>query len=231
MKSILSNIKQLLFSKRDTIDSVISNSYVACVNLIKCMEFYTDKGCDADLDHWINVATTQFDNSVLKDQVFGGCFILQGLSRKFISSYFKEDRILNSNKYNSQNTAIESFKKEIETAKNNGNLKYYDLLDKNERGIIQWKYSNKYYDTFFELLGYLLNFQISLYDLQGIGIDPESGKIWGGRVIPRIKPITIHDSGISKYDFQTLIYKYIYLMNYGQLNGNKELARRISKGI
>lgn len=111
MESILNNIKQLLFSKRDTVDSVISNSSVACINLIKCMEFYTDKGCDANLDHWINVATTQFDNSVLKDQVFGGCFILQGLSKKFISSYFKEDRILNSSRFNSQNVAIESFKK------------------------------------------------------------------------------------------------------------------------
>lgn len=70
-------------------------------------------------------------------------------------------------------------KKEIETAKNNGNLKYYNLLDKNEKGVTQWKYSNKYYGTFFEVLGYLLNFQISLYDLFGIGIDPREWKNLG----------------------------------------------------
>ena len=81
------------------------------------------------------------------------------------------------------------------------------------------------------MLGYLLNSQISLYDLQRIGIDPESGKIWGGRVIPKNEPIGVLELGLSRYDFQDMIYKYIYLMNCEQLNGNKELARRISKGI
>lgn len=231
MESILKN-KELLFSRKDTIEGVISNSFVTCVNLIKCMEFYIDKGCDADLDHWINVATTTFNNSAMKDPVFGGYFIFPSLSKKFVSNNFKEDRILTNNRYSSPDKAISSFKENILTVRGNDNeLKYYNLFDKTNRGEIIWKYSNKYYENFFEILGYLLNFQISLCDLNGIGIDPKTGKIWGGRIKPTNKPKTIHDSGISKYEFQNLIYGFIYLMNYEQLNGNKELARRISKGI
>ena len=83
MESILSNIKQLLFSRKNDIDDIISNSSVACVNLIKCMEFYTDKGCDADLDHWISVATTKYDKFTGEKKIAGGHLIFQGLSKKF----------------------------------------------------------------------------------------------------------------------------------------------------
>lgn len=230
MKSILSNIKQLLFSRKNNIDDIISNSSVACVNLIKCMEFYTDKGCDADLDHWISVATTEYDKFIGEKKIAGGHLIFQGLSKDFIDKYFDKNRVKDCN-FSSQLLAIQSFKNTIEKAKANGIPKYLSLLEKDKTGRIKWKYSNKYYKTFFEVLGYLLNSQISLYDLCGIGIDPETGKIWGGRIIPEKEPKGVLELGWSRYDFQDLIYKYIYLMNYEQLNGNKELAKRISKGI
>lgn len=224
MKSILSNIKQLLFSRTTVNRDIISNSSVACINLIKCMEFYTDKGCDADLDHWISVATSNFDKMLSRETIAYGCFLIFPTQSKNLIQSLK---LTETNKYSSPIEAIKAFKYNIETVNGkNGVSKYSSLLERNEKGKVLWKHSDKYYEKFFEVLGYLLNFQISLYDLQGIFID-ENGKLWGGRLIPKKNPVSILNSGISKYDFQTLIYRYIYLMNYEQLNGNKELARRI----
>lgn len=223
MKSILSNIKQLLFSRTSANRDIISNSSVACVNLIKCMEFYNDKGCDADLDHWISVATSGFDKMLSDRTTAYGCFLIFPSQSK---NLIKSLKLSENSKYSSPIEAIRAFKHEIETVNGkNGVSKYSDLLERDNKGKVQWKHSDKYYEKFFEILGYLLNFQISLYDLQGVFID-EDGKLWGGRIIPK-NPVSILDSGISKYDFQTLIYRYIYLMNYEQLNGNKELAKRI----
>lgn len=221
MESILKD-KELLFSRKSVNLDIISNSFTACVNLIKCMEFYTGKGCDADLDHWVDVATSRFNKMLSNETTAYGSFLIFSSQSP---NLMRELKLSEINEYSTPLLAIEKFKQNIKTVKENGKLKYYPLLDKTEKGNIKWKHSDKYYEKFFEVLGYLLNFQISLTDLTRIGID-EKGKIWGGRLILD-KPISILDSGISKYDFQTLIYRYIYLMNYEQLNGNKELAKRV----
>ena len=220
------NLKEILFSRKESIEDILSNSLVSCANLVKCMEFYTEKGCDNDLDHWIDVATSNFNKMLSPEsKSFGGYLIFSSLSKEFINKNYKLG-MLSFSKYL---VSIKDLKHNIEIAKEGGKLKYYSILEKDSLGRVIWKHSDKYYETFFKILGYLLNFQISLNDLYGIGIS-EDGKVWGGRIVPN-KPILILDSKIDKYNFQNLIYGYIYLMNYEQFNKNLELRKRLKGKI
>lgn len=219
--------RQKEFTEKDDIYSVACNGDSACTDLIKCMEFY-DK-CTQDIPHWVDdVITMRFKKLLGFQNLWGGLIILPGLSKKFISSEFGSE----FEKYQKNfdpTKSIQEFKKRIETSKERGKLKYWNLLKKDSKGKVVWKHSDKYYVTFFEYLALFLDFRLPSTEFGSFGIS-EDGKIWGRPNILDSK-ISMIDSKITDRDFQNLILEYIYYMNYGDFEGDTELVRRIRDKI
>lgn len=171
--------KEKLYSRTDDIEAVINNSEIACIDLIKCMEFWNS--CPNDITHWIGeVATSRFDKLTRYDNIYGGYLIFHGLTSEFIKENYGSSFL----KYRKIHSSIKSFKKKISIDKSGGNLKYINLLSKDKKGEIIWKHTNEYYETFMKYLAYLLDFQIPVSDLDNFGIS-EDGRTWGKLKYPR----------------------------------------------
>lgn len=206
------------FSRKENIKSVISNGEAACIDIIKCMEFYDT--CPNDIFHWVDdVATMKFDELSRDKELLGGLIIFPSLSNEFIRSEYDTGFV------SYQKRPISFFKKKIIDSS-----KYESLLKKDTKGKVVWKHSDKYYSVFFEYLALLLDFRISPDDLAYFGIS-EDGKIWGNPRSISPKPIPVKKSGITKRKFQNLILEYIYYMNYGYSGKNSKLDKRIQEQV
>ena len=158
------------------------------------MELYDT--CARDIPHWVSdVITMRFEKLKVFPNLWGGLLILPGLSKKFISTEFDQE-FQKYQKNQDPTKSIQWFKRQIETDKEHGKLKYWDLLKKDSKGKVIWKHSDKYYITFFEHLALFLDFRLPSTELGSFGIS-EDGKVWGRPSILDSK-VSIKDSEITK---------------------------------
>lgn len=219
--------KQKEFTRKDSIRDASNNGEAACIDLIKCMEFYDT--CARDIPHWVDdVITMRFDKLQGFQDLWGGMIVLPGLSKKFISSEYGQEFQKHQKNVDPTNS-IQGFKKKIEIDREHGKLKYWDLLKKDTKGKVVWKHTDKYYITFFEYLAMFLDFRLPSSELGSFGIG-EDGKVWGNPQILDSK-VSVKDSGIDQKNFQNLILEYIYYMNYGDFKRDTTLVRRIQDKI
>lgn len=228
LKRLLFSKKEKLFSSPVNYKSILGYSYSSCVDLIKCIEFYDN--CSDDIEHWVHdVATAQF-KILEKYNLFGANLICYALSDKSLNLLENKNFLYKvRERFKSQNDAIDSFKDDIWNSKLNEKdskkYKYRHLLGNKKL----FNYSNKFYFSFFDLLSKVLNFELSLTDLENYfwGIDPISGRISSSKELYKYRPkLKLKDSKVSKKEFENLIYGVIFLIKNQKPPKNRELYKK-----
>ena len=162
--------------------SLVSNSETSCRDIIKCMEMWKEDS----VMHWINdVALSQCDrfkrSKINYSTLFVCCEDKKRLSDLKIDSSLQEFL----REENSEET-VKKLKNVILQEKDSGVLKYNSHL----KSLKDFKYSDKFYVSFFTILGYLINGQVTISEILDNGIYIENtGKI-KGRFVPKSSIIT-----------------------------------------
>lgn len=167
-----------------TEDKLLSYSETSCREIIKCMEMWQEDS----VMHWINdVALSQYGIIKRSNNSFANLFACcSGINR--INDFGLKRSMINLLKDKNPEETVKRLKEEIITEKNsNGSLKYKSHL----KTLKDFKFSDKFYVSFFTILCYLVNGQISVSDaIENLSID-NFGKISGNinKYIKGINPL------------------------------------------
>lgn len=188
-----------LFASIDN-KSLVSNSEMSCRDIIKCMEMWKEDS----VMHWINdVALSQCDrfkrSKINYSTLFVCCEDKKRLSDLKIDSSLQEFL----REENPEET-VKKLKNVILQEKDSGVLKYNSHL----KSLKDFKYSDKFYVSFFTILGYLVNGQITISEILDNGIYIENtGKI-KGRFVPK--------SSINLLDKNELLINIVIFISFYQ---------------
>ena len=206
-----------LFSSSINYKSFLGYSLSSCIDLVKCMEFYHTQS-NQDISHWIGDVVCSYFDRIKTDGLYGSTTILYSLSDEELNLLDNENfKTRVRNKYPNPVKASEDFMNSLWNEKLQGKYKYRDLL---KNGFY---YSSEIYSSFFYILGKVLNFQITLSDLENYlwDIDRISGKIFCSNELYNFQnKKTLLESKISKKEFENLIYGTIFLVKHQELPKN-----------
>lgn len=194
-----SELLEKLFASIDN-KSLVSNSETSCRDIIKCMEMWKEDS----VMHWINdVALSQCDrfkrSKINYSAIFVCCEDKKQLSDLKIDSSLQEF----IREGNPEET-VKKLKNVILQEKDSGVLKYNSHL----KSLKDFKYSDKFYVSFFTILGYLVNGQITISEILDNGIYIENtGKI-KGRFVPK--------SSINLLDKNELLINIVIFISFYQ---------------
>lgn len=194
-----SELFEKLFASIDN-KSLVSNSETSCRDIIKCMEMWKEDS----VMHWINdVALSQCDrfkrSKINYSTLFVCCEDKKRLSDLKIDSSLQEFL----REENPEET-VKKLKNVILQEKDSGVLKYNSHL----KSLKDFKYSDKFYVSFFTILGYLVNGQITISEILDNGIYIENtGKI-KGRFVPK--------SSINLLDKNELLINIVIFISFYQ---------------
>ena len=193
---LFSEFIEKLFTSTE--EKLLSYSETSCREIIKCMEMWQEN-C---LMHWINdVALSQYGMVIKSNNPLASIFMCCADTNKMGSLGLKQSMI-NLFKDTSEET-VRRLKGEILQEKSSsGSIKYKTHL----KTLKDFKFSDKFYVSFFTILCYLVNGQISVSNsIENLSIDNNTGKISGNINNYNIKTINT----LSKNKLVQVISVYI----------------------
>lgn len=211
---LFSELIEKLFATTE--DKLFSYSETSCREIIKCMEMWQES-C---LMHWINdVSLAQYGIVKRSNNPFASLFACCADTQK-INNFGLKQSMINFLKNKNPEETVKRLKEEILSEKDNsGSLKYKTHL----KSLKDFKFSDKFYVSFFTILCYLVNGQVGIEDILDCGFYIEnSGKI-SGNLNSLIK------SSNSSLDKIKIIRAIVLLSNIFQENesGSKEINKII----
>lgn len=191
-----------------TEDKLLSYSETSCRDIIKCMEMWQEDS----VMHWINdVALSQYGIIKKSNNSFANLFACCSSINK-IDDFGLKRSMINLLRNRNPEETVRKLKEEILLEKNNGSLKYRSYL----KTLKDFKFSDKFYVSFFTTLCYLVNGQIKIEELLESGFYIEnSGKIQGN--LDSLK------SHIILLDKDKIIRDIVLFLNMFQNKGTKSI--------
>ena len=202
-----------LFSSIDN-KNLVSYSETSCRDIIKCMEMWQEDS----VMHWINDVALSHLNKLKRSKInystlFVSCENVTQLSNLKIELSLQEFI-----KENNPEESVKRLKEIILQEKDSGSLKYKSHL----KTLKDFKFSDKFYVSFFTILGYLVNGQVTINDIldKGVYVENPSGKI-RGKFIPK--------SAINLLDKDEVLINIIIFISFYQKENckNKQVTEII----
>lgn len=194
-----SELFEKLFASIDN-KSLVSNSETSCRDIIKCMEMWKEDS----VMHWINdVALSQCDRFKRSKINYSTIFVCCE-DKKRLSDLKIDPSLQEFLREENPEETVKKLKNVILQEKDSGVLKYNSHL----KSLKDFKYSDKFYVSFFTILGYLVNGQITISEILDNGIYIENtGKI-KGRFVPK--------SSINLLDKNELLINIVIFISFYQ---------------
>lgn len=194
-----SELFEKLFASIDN-KSLVSNSETSCRDIIKCMEMWKDDS----VMHWINDVTLSQCDRFKRSKINYSTLFVCCEDRKRLSDLKIDSSLQEFLREENPEETVKKLKNVILQEKDSGVLKYNSHL----KSLKDFKYSDKFYVSFFTILGYLVNGQITISEILDNGIYIENtGKI-KGRFVPK--------SSINLLDKNELLINIVIFISFYQ---------------
>lgn len=215
------------FSKVDYEKEYVSYSIRSIANIIKCFELY--KESSNDISHWIEDVGMEIYKWMIKDPKSYGSF--------YACCALDDSQILTSQ-------LLEEVRKSYRSPEDGIKKAFNKLRTENVKGVLKYpkfakegfRYSEKFYVSFFKLLAMVLNNELTLHDIENYlwEIDPRTGKIHGNMHAlfnNRREPEPLKSRNLTRRQFENLIYGMIYLVKNQEPVDNKIVLDRFKESI